>query len=237
MLNFRNINIILIISFLVLILSRINYTFSIFYFLIPILTYLTILFFGVKNICSQFFLKSKCKSEDKSKIHLTFDDGPSPETTPKILNVLKKHNQKATFFCIGHKIEKHPEIVKQIIEQGHEVGNHSYSHSNFFDFWGSKKIISEIEQTNKLIKEITEKDCNIFRPPFGITNPHIALSVKNLKMKVIGWSIRSLDTVKTKQKVLQRIKNAKNGDIILFHDTKEQTVEILDEFLHLYVGR
>jgi len=231
MLNFKNTNIIFSIVFLILILLRINYTLPFLFFIILIIVYLTILFLGAKNVCSQFFLKSKCSSNDKSKIHLTFDDGPDVNTTPKILEVLKKHNHKATFFCIGHKIDKHPEIVKQIIEEGHKVGNHSFSHSNFFDFFGSKKIISEIIRTNKLIKEITGKDCNIFRPPFGITNPHIALSIKKLKMEVIAWNIRSLDTVKSKEKVLQRIKNAKNGDIILFHDTKKQTIEILDEFL------
>ncbi len=230
-LNFKKSYILLITTIIILILIRINYSFSFIYFTIPVIAFLTLIFFGAKNICSQFFLKSKCKSEDKSEIHLTFDDGPDTETTPKILEVLKKHNQKATFFCIGNKIEKHPEIVKQIIAEGHEIGNHSYSHSNYFDFWGSKKIIAEIEKTNNLIKKITEKDCKIFRPPFGITNPHIAKTIKELELDVIGWNIRSLDTIKSKEKVLQRIKKAKPGDIILFHDTKKHTVEILDEFL------
>ncbi|MCD4793433.1 MAG: polysaccharide deacetylase family protein [Bacteroidales bacterium] len=175
----------------------------------------------------------KCISEDKSKIHLTFDDGPDPNTTPKILKVLKKYNKKATFFCIGEKIEKHPEILKQIAEQGHEIGNHSYSHSYYFDFFRTSKVIKELDKTNKLIKKISGKDCIIFRPPFGVTNPNIAKAVKKLNLETIGWSIRSLDTVKDKKTVLKRLEKAKPGNIVLFHDTKTNTVEILEEFLRL----
>lgn len=231
MLNFKNTNITFSILFLILIILRINYAFSIYYFIIPILIYHVIIFFGVKNICSHFFLKAKCKLEDKSKIHLTFDDGPDENTTPQILEILKKHNQKATFFCIGEKIEQHPQIIKQIIEEGHKIGNHSYSHSNFFDIYKTSKIINEIKKTNQLIKDITGDECTIFRPPFGLTNPNIAKAVKKLNMEVIAWNIRSFDTIKSKEKVFQRISKAKNGDIILFHDTKQHTIEILDEFL------
>lgn len=235
MLNFKNTNIAFITSFLILIILRINSTFSLLYFALPITFYLVILFFGVKNICMNFFLKSYCSLEDKSKVHFTFDDGPDINITPKILEILKKYNQKATFFCIGHKIEKHPKIIQQIISEGHKIGNHSYTHSNFFDLYKTSKVIHEIEKTNKLIKKITGEKCPIFRPPFGLTNPNIAKAVKKLNMEVIAWNIRSYDTIKDKETVLKRINKTKKGDIILFHDTKEQTVEILDEFLRLVI--
>jgi len=232
MLNFKASIIFFVFKTIFIFILIVIFNISLLFLFVPVIIFLIFIFFGVKNICSQFFLTSKCTSEDKSKIHFTFDDGPNAETTPKILEVLRKYNRKATFFCIGNKIEKHPEIVKQIIKEEHEIGNHSYSHSNFFDFYKTSKVKAEIEKTNQLIKKITGKECTIFRPPFGLTNPNIAKAVKKLNLEVIGWNIRSLDTIKDKKNVLKRISKAKNGDIILFHDTKEQTVEILDEFLH-----
>ncbi len=234
MLNFKKANIIFIIIFLSMILIEVYLPFSQLLYLLPLFLWFLILFFGSKNICSQFYTKVKCSSEDKSKLHLTFDDGPHPETTPEILKILKKYNQKAVFFCIGKNIEQYPEIVKQIVNEGHAIGNHSYSHSYYFDFFATTKVIAELEKTNQLIKELTGKDCKIFRPPYGVTNPNIAKAVKNLNMQVIGWSIRSLDTVKDKKQVLKRLQKAKAGDIILFHDIKAQTPEILDEFLRLF---
>ncbi|NPA68249.1 MAG: polysaccharide deacetylase family protein [Chlorobi bacterium] len=208
-------------------------SFSQLWYLIPLFIWLTILFIGSKNICSQFYTEVKCMSDDKSKILLTFDDGPHPEITPQILKVLKKHNQKAIFFCIGKNIEKYPEIAKQIIAEGHTIGNHSFSHSYFFDFFSTKKIIKELEKTNIIIEKLTGENCDIFRPPYGVTNPNIAKAVKILNLRVAGWNIRSLDTVKNKKQVLKRLKKAKPGDIVLFHDTKKDTPEILNDFLRL----
>ena len=210
-------------------------SFSQLWYLLFLFTYISILFIGSKNICSQFYIKVKCSDEDKSKVHLTFDDGPNPEISPKILDILKKHEQKATFFCKGKNIKKYPELARQIINQGHTIGNHSYSHSYYFDFFGTEKVISELEKTNKLIKDITGEDCKIFRPPYGVTNPNIAKAVKKLDLQVIGWQIRSLDTVKNKNHILKRLKKAKPGDIILLHDTKKHTPEILDEFLRFKI--
>jgi peptidoglycan-N-acetylglucosamine deacetylase len=215
----------------IMIILQVIFLFPFFYFLIPIIIYFSLLFVGSKNICTQFYLESTCVSEDKSKVHLTFDDGPHLEITLQILEILKKYNQKATFFCIGKQIERHPEIIQNIIDDGHEIGNHSYSHSIYFDFTRTSKVIEEIESTNRLIKQYTGKPNQLFRPPFGVTNPNIAKAVKKTGIKTIGWSIRSLDTVKSKMQVLKRLQKAKPGDIILLHDTKHQTPEILEEFL------
>ncbi len=231
--GFKKTNISLIIILLILILLRTNYLFSAIFFLIPFIIYIILLFFGSKNICLQFYMKVKCTSKDKSKIHLTFDDGPHPKITPEILKILKKNNQKATFFCIGKNLEQFPETAKQIISEGHTIGNHSYSHSWYFDFFRTSKVTKELLKTNTLIKKITGENCKIFRPPYGITNPNIARAVKKLNIKVWGWNIRSLDTVKDKNQVLKRLQKAKPGDIVLFHDTKLKTPEILDNFLRL----
>ncbi|MDY7393866.1 polysaccharide deacetylase family protein [Aureibaculum sp. 2210JD6-5] len=170
---------------------------------------------------------------NKKQVAITFDDGPNPQFTLPILAILKKHNINATFFCIGKNIEEHPELFKQIANDGHIVGNHSYSHSNNFGFFSSNKVINEINTTNKLILKISNLNCNLFRPPFGVTNPAIKNAIKKTKHHVIGWSVRSLDTkIKEPREILKRItKNLKAGDVILLHDTNKRTVVVLEQLL------
>jgi peptidoglycan/xylan/chitin deacetylase (PgdA/CDA1 family) len=231
MLNFKITTGSFLIIIFIMIILQVIFLYPFFYFLIPIIFYFSLLFVGSKNICSQFYLESTCVSEDKSKVHLTFDDGPHPKITNQILEVLRKYNQKAIFFCIGKQIERHPEIIQNIIDDGHEIANHTYSHSIYFDFARTSIVIEEIERTNRLILQYTGKPNQLFRPPFGVTNPNIAKALLKTEMKTVGWSIRSLDTIKSKDQVLKRLQKAKPGDIILLHDTKQQTPEILEEFL------
>ncbi len=233
MLNSKSSNIIFLTAFALLLTAKFMFGFSLLWLLIPFILNAFILFYATKNICSQFWLKAECVSDDKSQIHLTFDDGPHPVITSRILQILKNYDQKAIFFCIGKKIEQYPEIVKQIIEHGHEIGNHSYAHTIAFDFMSTKKVIAELKKTNKLIEQYTDKPVRFFRPPFGVTNPNIAKAVNITNLKTIGWSIRSLDTVKKKSTVLKNIHKAIPGDILLFHDTIPHTPEILEEFLRL----
>ncbi len=169
----------------------------------------------------------------KKQIAITFDDGPNSQFTPQILTILRKYNAKATFFCIGKHIEKHPELFNKIANEGHIIGNHSYSHSNNFGFFSSKKIIKEINMTNKLIFNFLNVNCNLFRPPFGVTNPAIKNAIKHTKHIVIGWNVRSLDTkIKEPKEILKRItKNLKSGDVILLHDTNKRTVVVLEQLL------
>ena len=151
---------------------------------------------GSFNIMWNYHLKAfNSANISEKKIVLTFDDGPNEEFTPEILKLLQKYNATATFFCIGKQIEKHPELVQKIISQGHLIGNHSFSHSNFFDFYDSKKVLAELQKTNELVFKITGKMMNFFRPPFGVTNPAIAKAIRQSKHQVIGWNVRSLDTV------------------------------------------
>lgn len=166
------------------------------------------------------------------EIAITFDDGPH-EMTEKILDLLKKFNVKAAFFCIGKQIEQKPEVFKRIISEGHIVGNHSYSHSNLIGFFSTQKMVEEISKTNSTITSILNKRPKLFRPPFGVTNPNIARAAKQLNMKVIGWNIRSLDTViQDEDDVFNRVKNkVAPGGIILLHDTSEKSVMVLERLL------
>lgn len=169
----------------------------------------------------------------ENHISITFDDGPNTEFTPKVLSLLKKYNAKATFFLIGKNAEKHPEIVRQIIEEGHTIGNHSYSHSKNFGFFSSEKVAAELNETNSILKEKTGKEIKMFRPPFGVTNPNIKKALKRTGHISIGWSKRSFDTTGlSEEKILKRItSNLKKGDIILLHDSSAKSIAVLEQLL------
>lgn len=189
---------------------------------------------GSFDIRLNYFTQAKsCNPAEKNKkIALTFDDGPH-EMTLKVLELLQQYNAKATFFCVGNQIEKHPDIFKKILSDGHEVGNHTYSHSKSFGFFSAQKVTEEIQQTDTLITQFTNKKNHLFRPPFGVTNPNVAKAISNLKHHVIGWDIRSLDTVITDETVvLNRIKKRIHpGGIVLLHDTSLKTVNVLEQLL------
>ncbi|WPP48767.1 polysaccharide deacetylase family protein [Catalinimonas niigatensis] len=204
------------------------------YYLVPTLVFVVLLAWGSADIGLNFFLKAQSALQtDQKVIALSFDDGPSAEYTPAILDLLDAYSAKATFFCIGHRIEKNEELLKTIVEKGHRVGNHSYSHSNFFSFFGTKKIMNEIRKTNSLIHRVSGQECEIFRPPYGVTNPPIAKAVKKCGMKVIGWNLRSLDTsTQDYHKVIDRVlKRIKAGSVILLHDDRQNTPKILEAIL------
>lgn len=166
-------------------------------------------------------------------VAITFDDGPHPEFTPKVLDLLKANNVKGTFFCIGKHIESHPELFKRIIAEGHTVGNHTFNHENNFGFVRTKEAVVELEATNVLIKKITGLKIKLFRPPFGVTNPRIKKALNIVGLQSIGWNVRSFDTTsRTKETIIKSIeKGLKKGDVILLHDTSEKSVEILEQLL------
>jgi peptidoglycan/xylan/chitin deacetylase (PgdA/CDA1 family) len=229
-------NISLFFSFLLLLLFLLNFYAAINpgWFVAIILIWLGINAAGSALISSNYHVKAFCNNplETEKKIALTFDDGPSIFTL-EILELLKKYDAKATFFCIGKNIETHPEIIKQIITEGHLVGNHSYSHSPFFDFYNAKKITAEIQKTDTLLEKFTSKKINFFRPPYGVTTPSIRRALKITGHKVIGWNIRSLDGgTKNQNLIFNRIiKRVSPGGIVLLHDTASHSVLVLEQFL------
>jgi len=201
---------------------------------ILLIVWLLITAYGVTQIRSGYFLKSLSNNPSikEKKVAITFDDGPDHNTLD-IIDILEKYNVKATFFCIGEQIDNHPEIAKKIIEKGHVIGNHTYTHSRFIDIFGTNKFTKEIEDANSSIKRVTGKVSLLFRPPYGITNPNIAKAVQRTGHKVIGWNKRSFDTTIPSEKVIFRrvTKNLKSGDVILLHDTKKITAAVLEQLL------
>lgn len=175
------------------------------------------------------YVRSKCKLDTKERIvAITFDDGPDDRNLPKLLDVLDKKGVKSTFFFIGEAIAKKPDKLIQTLDEGHNVGIHTYSHSPFFPFYSLNKIVYEIQETRMLIKSISKIETSLFRPPFGVTNPNIAYIIHRLKLTSVGWNIRSFDTIsRSKEKIVRRImRRLKPGSIILLHSNLDGAAEL-----------
>jgi peptidoglycan/xylan/chitin deacetylase (PgdA/CDA1 family) len=153
-------------------------------------------------------------------VALTFDDGPSPEWTPKILAVLEENKVKATFFMLGKHVKAYPQIARMVVDQGSEVGNHTYNHMVILGA-GIGKLEKEIKDTEKAIKEATGKTPVLMRPPKGWVTDKDKKLINKLGYETILWSLNSKDWVSFDDKyivsfIMNRIKP---GDIILFHDS------------------
>ncbi|MBL7931250.1 MAG: polysaccharide deacetylase family protein [Bacteroidia bacterium] len=197
--------------------------------------FLVIEFYGAAYIQSGFHVPAFYKGKTEEKIiALTFDDGPNSNTS-KILEILEKHNAKASFFCIGKNIKGNETILKRTFESGHIIANHSFSHDYLYDLKNAVTLEHDMQQANTAIENVIGKKPLYFRPPYGVTTPGIAKAVKKLKYQVIGWNIRSLDTKGEKPEiVLQRIeRKLKPGSIVLLHDTVAGTEIVVDKLLNL----
>ncbi|MFZ4678684.1 MAG: polysaccharide deacetylase family protein [Flavobacterium sp.] len=166
---------------------------------------------------------------NENKVFLTFDDGPIPKITEWTLEQLKKYDAKATFFCIGNNIEKHPEIFKNIITQGHAIGNHTFNHLNGWknsteDYIKNVKLCqSQIPNPkfHTIDSEPAQQTLNLFRPPYGKIKASQSKILRKLGYKIIMWDILSYDFDQTisPEKCLDNVlKNVVNGSIIIFHD-------------------
>ncbi|KAF2082579.1 polysaccharide deacetylase family protein [Flavobacterium sharifuzzamanii] len=234
MITHKNISLFFIFLLLLLFLLNLYNAIHFLWFVVIILLWIGINAFGSARISSNYHVKAFCSNplETEKKIALTFDDGPCIYTL-EVLDLLKKYNAKATFFCIGKNIESHPEILQKVIDEGHLVGNHSYSHSKFFDFFNAKKITEELQKTDALLEKFTSKKINFFRPPYGVTTPSIRRALKITGHKTIGWNIRSLDGGTQNQELIfnRLIKHISPGGIVLLHDTGKHSVLVLEQFL------
>lgn len=202
-------------------------------YLAGFLAFSFVVVWGSFDITLGYFVDSITRKRTKiNEVALTFDDGPT-EFTPQFLDLLKEHQIKATFFCIGKQIEQYPETFQRIIAEGHAIGNHTLSHSNNTGFLSASKMTEEIEKCDEIILKIGQIKTDLYRPPFGVTNPSIAKAVKRTHKKSIGWNVRSLDTVTDDgKKIYKRVtKGLKKGSIILLHDTSEKTYKVLVDLL------
>jgi peptidoglycan/xylan/chitin deacetylase (PgdA/CDA1 family) len=188
--------------------------------------YVAIILSGVFVLRLRMFADAVIRGpSDARGIVLTFDDGPDPVHTRTVLDILDEHDVKATFFVIGRKVEKHPEVVHEIIERGHEVGVHGFAHDRLFSLRGPRRVRKDLERAVRALEKVTKKRPTLFRPPVGHTNPTIARIAEQLDLTVIGWSAAGYDGLAGAEpkKVVARIsRGLDDRDIVLLHDAAER---------------
>ncbi|WP_228548254.1 polysaccharide deacetylase family protein [Sporosarcina obsidiansis] len=179
-------------------------------------------------LAKEFQVKVTQKPAGK-KVALTFDDGPDPKSTVRILKTLKKYDAKATFFMLGSRVEYYPEIAQQVAEAGHELGNHSWNHPSLTKL-PDKKLYDEVQGTTDIVKQVTGQPATVFRPPYGAVNDRVR-AITNLP--VVMWDVDTLDWKHhNPQKLLAKVKaHTRNGSIILMHDIHKSTADGLDAVL------
>lgn len=152
-------------------------------------------------------------------VALTIDDGPQPETTPRLLRTLKEKQAKATFFILGANAARHPDLVRQAASDGHEIGSHAYSH-NYLNKMSPAEFEAEMEQTNQLIRQLAAQEPKVFRPPGGAWNDAIAIAAQLRGQITILWSVDAGDWRRPSVggAVNRILKNVKPGSIVLLHD-------------------
>ena len=197
---------------------------------LPLVAYVIVSFYGAYFIRSGYFVAAHCNMPDAGKVvSLTFDDGPHPVYTPAILDVLDRQGVVAAFFVIGREAEKYPELIKQIHQRGHLVGNHSYDHNHGYAFKSKEQLLMDAGHCDAIITKNILKTPLFYRPPYGVTNPGIKYMVEQKQYHCIGWSLRTYDTMEKNAanltaKVLGKITE---GDVILLHDRLAVTAEAL----------
>ena len=168
--------------------------------------------------------KTYIKKRTRKAVALTFDDGPSPKTTPVALDLLKKYNAKGTFFMVGHDVEGNEDIIKRVIAEGHQIGNHSWDHPVLTKI-SLEKAKSQINDTTAALKKVSGLDVHIMRPPYGAINETIQAAVDQ---SFILWDVDTLDWKnRNTASIMKEVRKAQAGSIILMHDIHQTTIDAL----------
>lgn len=181
------------------------------------------------------------KENTQNKIALTFDDGPHPVQTPEILDILKEYDIKSTFFVLGQYAERNPDIIKRIIAEGHEIGNHSYSHKSLKNLPDSE-ILDEVTKTENVLENIAGIRPKVFRTPGGYWEGHMVELIRSLGYDIVLWSVDPRDWMHTPVDEIAEnvIQNTQSGDIILMHDSipyGTNTPEALRKFIPILLDK
>jgi peptidoglycan-N-acetylglucosamine deacetylase len=153
-------------------------------------------------------------------VAVTVDDGPDPEVTPRVLALLAEHRARATFFCVGERVARYPELAREILARGHCVENHSQRHLNSFSLLGPRALAAEVGRAQHTILAATGQVPRFFRAPAGLRNPFLEPVLARAGLQLVSWTRRGFDTVsRDPARVLRRLtRRLRAGDILLLHD-------------------
>ncbi len=156
----------------------------------------------------------------RGEVSLTFDDGPDPEVTPRVLDLLDRHQAKASFFCVGEMAAAYPAIVRDIVRRGHDLGNHSHRHSRAFAFYGLSGLRRDVESAQATLAGICGRAPRFFRAPMGLRSPLLDPVLAKCGLHYVSWTRRGFDAIhRNPEKVLRRLADGlAAGDILLLHD-------------------
>lgn len=171
---------------------------------------------------SQLYGRTLTHGSDPGQIALTFDDGPNDPHTLHLLDLLAKHEARATFFLIGEYVRLRPEIARAIHDAGHSIGNHTYNHPNLI-FASAARLRQELEDCRKALEDAIGQPAPLFRPPFGGRRPNVLRTARRMGLEPIMWSVTSFDWSAPSanaivNKVVKRVGSRKQGEIVLLHD-------------------
>ena len=172
-------------------------------------------------------------------VSLTFDDGPHPELTPRVLALLERYQATASFFCVGEKARAHPELVREIARRGHSVENHTYRHSHAFALFSVSLLRREVESAQAVVAAITGRAPQFFRAPVGFRSPLLELVLARVGLRYVSWTRRGFDTAKADPaRVLARLtRGLAAGDVLLLHDNLPGSLTILPALLEQLAAR
>jgi|SRR5665213_364551 len=156
----------------------------------------------------------------RGEVALSIDDGPESAVTPKVLTLLDAYGARATFFCVGRRVEERPELAREIVRRGHAIENHSYRHLNYFSLLGPRALAYEIERAQEVIAAVTGERPSFFRAPAGLRSPLLDPVLTRLGLRLASWTRRGFDSVNSdSESVLRRLTSGlAAGDILLLHD-------------------
>lgn len=195
------------------------------------------------SIRSGVYVRAFCREKtDRKVVYLTFDDGPHPPETERVLDVLRERGARATFFLIGSKVSGNEAVLRRMLEEGHALGLHTYSHAGTFPLLSLDKMLADVNEGKRAVESVAGRKISLFRPPFGVTNPTISKVIRTLGLQTVGWDVRSFDTMFCKSSehsckqsghdwyvpVVERImKQVRPGSVILLHDRLDGASELL----------
>jgi peptidoglycan/xylan/chitin deacetylase (PgdA/CDA1 family) len=160
------------------------------------------------------------KAAARAEVALTLDDGPDPQVTPAVLDLLDAQHARATFFCIAQRAAEHPELCREIVARGHAIENHSHRHAHTFSLLGPRAMAREIGRAQDVLTRITGRAPRFFRAPAGLRNPFLDPVLRHLGLQLVSWTRRGFDTARRDPAdVLARLTHSlRAGDIVLLHD-------------------